>query len=150
MKKSSLIKSVVTGLAIAAVAASPALAYQDLRSPDTRDAALSAASQQPRQDLRMPDTRDAALSAASQQPRQDLRMPDTRDAANGRGTLSAPEVTVVKVVEPAPSNGGLDWGDVGIGAGGIAGLILIAGGGMLLVLNRRQTSLRRSQEAVAS
>ena len=56
-------------------------------------------------DLRSPDARDAAKAAAIQrnQPRQDLRTPDARDQAAGRGTFNAPEVTVVKVAEPAPA-----------------------------------------------
>jgi hypothetical protein len=34
--------------------------------------------------------------------------------------------------------GGLDWGDAGIGAGGLLGLILLALGGTLAVMHRRQ------------
>ena len=73
------------------------------------------------------------------QPGQDLRMPDTVDAAAGRGTFSAPDVVVVKVKDPEPQSagGGLDWGDAGIGAGGIAGLTLVSLGGALLVVQRR-------------
>jgi hypothetical protein len=41
----------------------PAVPSQDLRSPDTRDAALAAAQPPARTDLRSPDTRDAALAA---------------------------------------------------------------------------------------
>ena len=59
---------------------------------------------------------------------QDLRSPDARDAADGRGTFSAPEVAVVKVTEPSPPSGGLDWGDAGIGAGGMLALTLLASG----------------------
>jgi hypothetical protein len=36
-----------------------------------------------------------------------------------------------------PAGGGFDWTDAGIGAGGAAGLILLATGGALLALNRR-------------
>jgi hypothetical protein len=69
---------------------------------------------------------------------QDLRMPDTRDLASGRGTSAAPEVMVVKMAEPAPQGGGIDWGDVGIGAGAVAGLALISVGGTALVAQRRR------------
>jgi hypothetical protein len=88
------------------IAAVPtALAQQDLRSPDARDAALAAQqADQPAagQDLRSPDARDAAL--ASQQAAQpsagysDLRSPDARDAARGitTGSVSAPAPLAVE------------------------------------------------------
>lgn len=129
-------------LAVSAMAAPTAAAYtqppQDLRSPDTRDAARAA---QPAQDLRSPDTRDAARAAEADPTvavsGQDLRSPDARDAAGGRGTFNAPDVRVVTVSEPS-SSGGLDWGDAGIGAGGLLGLILLGLGSTLLVVHRRQ------------
>jgi hypothetical protein len=112
------------GLTLAALAAPTAAAQQDLRSPDTRDAA-----------------RTSSLAGTTSTPRQDLRSPDTRDYAEGRGTFNAPEVTVVKLAQPAPapvSDGGIDWGDVGIGAGGVLGLALLALGGTFAVVHRRQ------------
>ena len=167
MNRRRLTRSAALGLALTALAAPTAAAQQDLRtpdlaappqqdlrSPDTRDAAEGYAPPPPSsiaapagsgyQDLRSPDTRDAvegyAPSLASS-PGQDLRSPDTRDYADGRGTYNSPEVTVVKLPEPAPApsvGGGLDWGDAGIGAGGLLGLILVALGGTLAVLHRRQ------------
>jgi hypothetical protein len=73
---------------------------------------------------------------------QDLRSPDARDAADGRGTFNAPEVTVVKVpaAQPAPASDGLDWGDAGIGAAGVLGLVLVALGGSLAVVKTSRTS----------
>ena len=59
-------------------------AYQDLRSPDARDAGQVAETPQVAQDLRSPDARDAAVQAAKDKPTQvaqDLRSPDARDAA---------------------------------------------------------------------
>jgi hypothetical protein len=52
----------------------------------------------------------------------------------------APEVTVVKVAEPAPAatGGGLDWADAGIGAGGMLGLVLVAVASGLAVVHRRK------------
>jgi hypothetical protein len=47
---------------------SAAVQPQDLRSPDTRDAALAAEPAPARTDLRSPDTRDAALAAESGTP----------------------------------------------------------------------------------
>lgn len=109
MIRHRLTRSAALGLALAALAAPSAIAQQDLRSPDTRDAAL-----------------------AAEGPFQDLRSPDTRDHADGRGTFNAPEVTVVKVPAndaPAPSASALDWRDVAIGAGAALGLMLLAFGG---------------------
>jgi hypothetical protein len=81
----------------------------------------------------------SSLAGTTASPRQDLRSPDTRDYAEGRGTFSAPEVTVVKVTDPAPPRTGIDWGDAGIGAGGTLGLILIALGSSLAAVHRRQS-----------
>ena len=114
-----LARSAALGLSVAAIAAPTAAAQQDLRSPDTRDAARVSAAQQG-------------------QPRQDLRSPDVRDYAEGRGAFSAPEVTVVRVPEPAPSTGGLDWVGAGIGAGVVVGLMLLGLGGFLTVSHRRR------------
>lgn len=106
-----LIRSTAVGLALAAVAAPTALA--DPHAADTH-----------------------ARAEAAQ--KQDLRSPDARDAADGRGTYTAPDVMIVKVPEPAPADGGIDWADAGIGAGGLLGLVLLAGGGSLAVVHRRQ------------
>src|SRR3954471_2951770 len=76
-----------TTLAVAALVAGPASAQQDLRSPDTRDAAAGRYPAVVHQDLRSPDARDAAegrYPAASPELRQDLRSPDARDAAEHR------------------------------------------------------------------
>jgi hypothetical protein len=96
------------------------------------------------QDLRSPDARDAARLAEG--PAQDLRSPDARDAAEGRGSFNSPEVTVVKIPESSPgtsSGSGLDLGDAGIGAAGLLGLILIGLGGTLAVMHRRQRETGR-------
>jgi hypothetical protein len=110
--------SAALGLTLAALAApASGAAPADLRSPDARDAARTA-------------------EAATGGPRQDLRSPDARDLAAGRGTFSAPEVTVVKLSEPSPTAGGLDWADAGIGAGGMLALVLIGAGGALVITRR--------------
>ena len=111
-----LIHTATIGLAVAAVAAPTAAAQQ--------------------QDLRSPDAVDAALV---QRQAQDARSPDARDAAQGRGTFTAPRVTVVRVTQPSPSaSRGFDWGDAGIGAGGILALVLIGVGAALTVTHRRR------------
>ena len=60
------------------IAVSAADQYQDLRSPDARDAGQSAQTQVA-QDLRSPDARDAKTEPVTQVA-QDLRSPDARDA----------------------------------------------------------------------
>jgi hypothetical protein len=126
---------------------------QDLRSADALDSSIRATRPEAgdvrvSQDLRSADALDSAIRATRPEspdvpvadPR-DLRSPDARDAAAGRGTFSAPEVTVVRVSEPSHSvSGGLDWGDAGIGAAGAIGLILLGLGGTLVVMHRRHGS----------
>jgi hypothetical protein len=103
---------------------------------------------EPKQDLRGPDARDAEqhrgiyepMAPEDQpQPPQDLRNPDTIDYADGRGTYNAPDVVVVEAPAPRaePTATGIDWEDVGIGAGGLLGASLLALGGALLVVQRR-------------
>jgi hypothetical protein len=129
-------KAAVT-LAIATMALpSAATAYTDPPSGRAGD------SQSQAQNLRSADASDAgaqvqAHEIAASPDRQNLRSPDTSDAAAGRGTFSAPEITVVRVSEPTSSSSGLDWGDAGIGAAGLLAMILIGLGGTLFVLHRR-------------
>src|SRR5829696_8653058 len=84
------------------------------------------------QDLRSPDARDAALSAETQVS-QDLRSPDARDA----GRVSTPAQPPLLEIREGPENG-FDWGDAGIGAAGILAIVTIAAGLMLLVGARRR------------
>ena len=122
MSHRHLIHTAAIGLAVAAVAAPTAVAQQ--------------------QDLRSPDAADIAPSVTTQA--QDNRSPDARDAADGRGTFTAPRVTVVRVAQPSSSAGrGFDWGDAGIGAGGILALVLIGLGGALVVVHRRHGTTPR-------
>jgi hypothetical protein len=143
MNRHRLARSAALGLALAALAASTASADTvDLRSQMGTSSLAGTTSAAPRQDLRSADARDAAQTAYGRhgQPQQDLRSPDTRDYADGRGTFNAPEVTVVRETEPAPPSAGIDWGDAGIGAGGMLGLILLALGSSLAVVHRRQSA----------
>jgi hypothetical protein len=143
MNRHRLARSAALGLALAALATPTAFAQPvDLRSQMGTSSLAGTTSSAPRQDLRSADARDAARSADARQgrPHQDLRSPDTRDYAAGRGTFSAPEVTVVKVTGPAPPSAGIDWGDAGIGAGSMLGLILLALGSSLAVVRRRHSA----------
>jgi hypothetical protein len=82
------------------------------------------------QDLRSPDARDAGQAA---QVPQDLRSPDARDAGRESPPVQAPVVEIREV----PS-GGFDWGDAGIGAAVILALSSIAAGLALMVGARRR------------
>lgn len=96
------------------IAASAADEYQDLRSPDARDAAPAAQQQaQSAGDLRSPDARDAALAAQQQAESsiayRDLRSPDARDAAtaptSGSQPTSAPAPVETRTVVAVEERG---------------------------------------------
>jgi hypothetical protein len=98
--------SAASAIALATAAEAARGHYQDLRSPDTRDAA----------------TRGAGVTA----PRQDLRSPDARDAAtHPRSTLIQPE-PIVRVVKTTSDD--FEWGDAAIGASGTLALMLVLAG----------------------
>jgi hypothetical protein len=139
-----LIRAGAVALAVAAVAAPTAVARPtdapaDYKLPagfQTADTADTGGTVAPQRGIYEP------MKPADQpQPAQDLRMPDTIDAANGRGTENAPEVIVVKAPQPAPqpSADGMDWADIGLGAGTVTGLALVALGGGLLIVRKRDS-----------
>jgi hypothetical protein len=110
-----LSRSAVAGVAVATLMVSPAAAQQDLRSPDTRDAAERSTT------WIAPEDGLPAFPTPSvpSPPRQDLRSPDTRDAAEGRGTADAPH-----------------WADAGMGA---AVMLVLTAASVLAVVLRRRT-----------
>jgi hypothetical protein len=130
-----LTRTAAVTVALAAVAAPAA-------SAEPIDAARGgihypAPAQERPQDLRGAD----AQGAPTEQP-QDLRHADTRDYAEGRGTYNSPDVVVVKSpAEPVATSGGVDWADIGVGAGGMLSLALIGAGGALIVVRRRSVQL---------
>jgi hypothetical protein len=165
-------KTILTTAAVMAVCAAPASAttYDDLRSPDAKDAAREAgAVTGPSQDLRSPDAQDAARQAgAVTETGQDLRSPDAQDAAASRGLYESgrgpyvldrgygspdaadvardlPPVRIsAPVVQASAPSGGFDWGDAGIGAAGMLGLFSIAAGSVLLMTGRRRRGALRA------
>ena len=128
-----LTRTVAVALALGAVA-TPAAAAMPIDSA-------------PSQDLRGADAQGAPADRGIHEPvpaetRQDLRHADTRDYAEGRGTYNSPDVVVVKApAEPVATSGGVDWADVGVGAGGMLSLALISAGGALIVVRRRSVQL---------
>jgi hypothetical protein len=106
-----------------AVAAPAAQAGQDLRSPDTRDAAEH--------------TRPFYYSFYGSDAThvQDLRSPDTRDAAEHYVPPTATSPRVVRI--SAPGSTGFDWTDAAIGAGTSFGLMLLVAGGVTVITRRR-------------
>jgi hypothetical protein len=153
LRRNQLMTAAALALACSLPASAAALAQnQDLRSPDTRQAAAASEGQdsappssiatpdgQGNQDLRMPDTPEAAGAASPTaraiEPTQDLRTPDATDAARDLPRVHVP-APVVEIRE-VPSSG-FDWGDAGIGAAGMLALFSIAAGSTLLVTNRRR------------
>ena len=114
-----------------AAAAAEAQSYQDLRSPDARDAANGLDTRQ-YSDLRSPDARDVARTADTSVA-QDLRSPDARDAGRPPVEVSTPVVEIREV-----PGSGFDWGDAGIGAAGMLALFSIAAGLALMAGGRRR------------
>ena len=106
MTSSHTFRTTAAAALLALAMSAPALAQQDLRSPDTRDAAIAATH------------------------KQDLRSPDARDAADLRrylGTSSLAGTTSPRpAVRPVPASGGFDWLSAAIGAIAAAGLALVS------------------------
>ena len=135
--------------ALVAVCALPATAaaQQDLRMPDTRDAAAAA---EEYQDLRSPDAVDAAAQRGIYAPDdgryvldRNYGSPDAVDAARDLPPVQLP--TPVVEVRGTPS-GGFDWDDAGIGAAGMLALFSISAGSALLLVGRK----RRREVQVAT
>jgi hypothetical protein len=122
---------VMAGLTMAALTS--AAAAQDFRSPDARDQAQATTAI----DLRSPDARDAARSSdiAQLSAVSDARSPDARDTS-GVSTYQ-PGVAPVHAVVEVPRTG-FQWGDAGIGAAAMLGLLALCGGTLLLVGGRRR------------
>jgi hypothetical protein len=152
---------ILTTAALMAVFALPASAqtYDDLRSPDAKDAAaergLYADDSSPYVLERSYGSPDAA-DAARDLPPAPVAASTVTHAGPGiytdseRRLVESPEVqalqrhisseiratpTVIAVDGPS---GGFDWGDAGIGATGMLALFSIAAGSALMVMSRRR------------
>ena len=104
----------------------------DLRAPAASDAASGAQQSTAGADLRAPDSRDAHRFAPAAPVAIDRRTPDTVDLASGGVVARVPVVTV------ASPQGGFDWGDAGIGAGGAVAVLLLGLGAALMATHRRR------------
>jgi hypothetical protein len=125
-------------VAIALGVAAPAAAQQqDLRTPDTQDAAKAVHCTS--------GSRTCSREQGLRAPKQDLRAPDNRfGQPTGEMVVPVPMPARVRIVE-VPSNG-FEWGDAGIGAAGILGVVgLVLGAGVGMAGARR----RRSRVAAA-
>jgi hypothetical protein len=148
---------VTAALVVACVLPATAAAQQDLRMPDTRDAAAAA---EEYQDLRSPDAKDAArdVPAASLGDQARTQSQPGPYTDSERKLVESPEVQGMVarasreiretplVVEVRGPSGGFDWGDAGIGAAGMLALFSIAAGSALLLVGRK----RRREVQVAT
>jgi hypothetical protein len=129
-KFSMKLTAAIAVVALAAPAAALSRTHvssQDLRSPDTVDYAIQAQKADAAQYRRQ-------LEAQRETPGYvDLRSPDAKDAENAGQRASAPSFEPARTVESR----GFDWGDAGIGAGALLGLVLIALSVMFTVVHRR-------------
>jgi len=128
----SIVMAGLATIALTGTAFGNSATGKDFRSPDARDAAQSTTSVI---DLRSPDARDAARGPAGSDVAKtlettDLRSPDARDPMKP-GAASTPHIV------RAASNG-FEWGDAGIGAAAMLGLIALCGGVLVLVSSRRR------------
>jgi hypothetical protein len=138
LRRSHILTAVVVLVACAALVPSayavygPATPAQSADQPVPPPSSIAQPAGQAYQDLRSPDARDAKSEPVAHVA-QDLRSPDARDA--GRTPVEVP--TSVVEIREVPSSG-FDWGDAGIGAAGILALLSIAGGLTLMSTSRRR------------
>jgi hypothetical protein len=120
-------RAIALGAASVALTASPALA-RPADYPATHVTQSPAGAASSSLDLRSPDAIDAGAAGTS----SDLRSPDAIDAGATQaaatsslaGTTSA-SAGVTDAVVTTKADDGLDWGAIGIGAGGVVAVSLI-------------------------
>jgi hypothetical protein len=133
MRRMFQVKRLAVLVATAAVWPSGAYAMPDYPSSAESQAAPAVDA---RQDLRSPDTRDAARPAVSVA--QDLRSPDAREAARATEVAGVEQPAVLAVRPAASASDGFAWGDAGIGAAGMLAVLTLASGTLLLAGKTRQ------------
>jgi hypothetical protein len=138
------IASVLLALAMTSAAAASA-PHQDgggtasvLRSPDARDAAAG------RGTFNGPDVSSPQVFTDGQRAivGRFKRSPSYQEALREA-------MTVVKLPQPVPvrSDDGIDWGDAGIGAGSLLGVIALGLAGAMTILQRRRRGRRTATVA---
>jgi hypothetical protein len=133
-------QAIALGLVLAALAPATALASNDLRSPDARDAATASTAQS----RYLWGALESSTPAAEP---VDLRTPDSRDAAAGRSAAGSPSVLVVRIPQHRSAPDGMDWGDAVIGAGGAVAVLVLTGGATLALQRRRHATSARTPAA---
>jgi hypothetical protein len=118
------------------IAASAAKEYQRLRSACTSSSTAPGRAASP------------SPSAPGASPGKTPIASDARDAAQGGGTFDAPAVTVVKLPPPKNDSAGIQWAEIGIGAGGTLGLVVL-GTGVAFLRAGRPHRRPRSVETAA-
>jgi len=123
--------AVVTALSACAVAAPTAFANSDIGPVDIGVAGPVSGQTY---SVAPPDTSKASVVPLQfSPPPADLRAPDAKAAAADPATLAYMTPTWIK----AGSGDGFDWGDTGIGVGGVLAVVALAGGGLVLASRRR-------------
>ena len=119
----------------------------------------AAAASAPQQDLRSPDARDAAAGRGIVNPPDAItsHVFTDRQRAIVEGFKRSPSyhealreaAAVVKPPQPAPVRGddGIDWGDAGIGAASLLGLIALGLAGTMAILHRTRRTGRTATVA---
>ena len=114
----------------------------------------TAAASVPQQDLRSPDARDAAAGRGSSNAPDVISSPVFTDRQRAlveryKRSPSYHEAlreakTVRTLPQPAPvrADDGIDWGDAGIGAGSLLGVIALGLAGAMTILHRRRRAGR--------
>lgn len=134
-------RSVVAGLAFAAMAlpaAAGAGPYQVPSSFQSENASNGTSNTQQLPSNFKSENASNSSGQSSSALSSTYTLPSTfrSEATDGHIQLPAPPVATVQVQEP----NGFDWGDAGIGAATIAGLLALGGGMTLLVLHHRHRS----------
>src|SRR5437763_15563556 len=119
-------------LALGAVAAPVASARFDLNPPPARQTASVSSPVSPNPDQQTVVTAGSrAVQSPGARVARDLAARDA--AARATPVVSSPPAQIVKISQPS----GFGWGDAGIGAGAMLGLVLVLLGSTLYVTHRR-------------